>query len=80
MTGHFFEQRFYSGALLSEQALMAAMAYVDLNPVRARIAEDIEQCDHTSIANETARTTKPRGHTLSDVQRPPTRFGPMPDN
>ena len=48
--GHFFEQRFYSGALLCEQALLAAMAYVDLNPVRARLAKDIEHCDHTSIA------------------------------
>ena len=34
-TGHFFESRFYSGALLSEQAVLATMAYVDLNPVRA---------------------------------------------
>ena len=30
-TGHFFEQRFYSGALLTEDAVIAAMAYVDLN-------------------------------------------------
>jgi REP element-mobilizing transposase RayT len=48
--GHFFEQRFYSGALLCEEALLAAMAYVDLNPVRAKLAKDIEHCDHTSIA------------------------------
>ena len=37
--GHFFEQRFYSGALLDEEAVLAAMAYVDLNPVRANLAE-----------------------------------------
>ena len=49
--GHFFEQRFYSGALLSEEALIAAMAYVDLNPVRAGIAERIEECRDTSIAD-----------------------------
>ena len=41
--GHFFEQRFYSGALLTEEALIAAMAYVDLNPVRAELAERIEE-------------------------------------
>jgi len=48
--GHFFEQRFYSGALLSERAIVAAMAYVDLNPIRAEIVESIEQCKDTSIA------------------------------
>ena len=49
-TGHAWGGRYYSGALLSEEALLAAMAYVDLNPVRAGIAERIEQCRHTSIA------------------------------
>ena len=48
--GHFYEQRYYSGALLSEAALLAAMAYVDLNPVRAGLAERIEACRETSIA------------------------------
>jgi len=47
--GHFFEQRFYSGALLSEKAVLAAMAYVDLNPVRAKIAQRLEECTDTSI-------------------------------
>ena len=50
-TGHFFEQRFYSGALLTEEALIAAMAYVDLNPVRAELAERIEAIRDTSIAD-----------------------------
>ena len=49
-SGHAWDGRFYSGALLTEEALLAAMAYVDLNPVRAGIAERIEQCRHTSIA------------------------------
>ena len=49
-SGHLWDQRFYSGALLSEEALAAAMAYVDLNPVRAGIAERIEECRDTSIA------------------------------
>ena len=35
-TGHFFEQRFYSGAPLTGEALVAAVAYVYLNPVGAR--------------------------------------------
>ncbi len=48
--GHFFEQRFYSGALLSERAIITAMAYVDINPIRSKIVESIEQCKETSIA------------------------------
>ncbi len=48
-SGHFFDQRFYSGALLSEEAVIAAMAYVDLNPIRAEIAATIATADHTSI-------------------------------
>lgn len=49
VTGHFFEQRFHSGALLSEKSVLAAMAYVDLNPIRAKIARSIETSEHTSI-------------------------------
>ncbi len=49
--GHFFEQRFYSGALLSNEAVLAAMAYVDLNPVRAKLAKHLEDCRETSVSD-----------------------------
>lgn len=48
-TGHFWEARFHSQALISEQALLAAMAYVDLNPVRAGIAATPEASEYTSV-------------------------------
>ena len=35
--------------LLDQAAVIAAMAYVDLNPIRAAMAETPEASDHTSV-------------------------------
>ena len=62
-TGHFWEARFHSQALKSHRALIAAMAYVDLNPVRAGIAVSPETSAFTSLR---ARTAGKREQTITE--------------
>ncbi len=48
-TGHFWEGRFTSVSLLDQAAVIACMAYVDLNPIRAAMADRPERSERTSV-------------------------------
>src|SRR5690606_16362161 len=48
-SGAFWEGRYTSVPLLDQAALIACMAYVDLNPIRAKIVDRPERSRHTAL-------------------------------
>ena len=53
--GHFWDKRFHCQRLEDEGAILSAMTYVDLNPIRAGIAEDLPGSNHTSAQKRIQR-------------------------
>jgi len=59
-SGHFFQDRFHATRIVDEASLLVCAAYVDLNPIRAAIAETLEQSDHTSVQRRIQTLTADR--------------------
>ncbi|TWU06509.1 transposase [Stieleria varia] len=67
--GRFFQDRYKAVRLIDESAVLACAAYVDLNPIRAAMAETIEQSDHTSAQRRIETHTQQPAESHSDGLR-----------
>jgi hypothetical protein len=72
--GKFFQGRFKAVRLLDDEAILACSVYVDLNPIRASIAESIEHSKFTSGKHRfdawkaTSKSTEEADSFLTPVQ------------
>jgi hypothetical protein len=85
--GRFWQSRFKAVRILDEETLLACAAYVDLNPIRAALAETLETSDYTSVqrriaslasdAKEDANTEEASGDSLSNHPRADEFLSPV---
>lgn len=77
VTGHFWEARFKALPLLDEMAIAACMAYVDLNPVRAALAETPEASAFTSVQDRVIDRQSALSAASPDVADQQAEHGPQ---
>jgi hypothetical protein len=67
--GRFWEGRYKCQALCDDRAILAAMAYVDLNPIRAGMTDRLDASAHTSVMRRMVQT-KSDPTTISSLLKP----------
>ena len=77
--GKFWQVRYRAVRLLDETALVACAAYVDLNPIRAAMAETVEGSDYTSAQKRCHDMQASRPGTARKTGRTPQHVPPLLD-
>ena len=75
-TGRFWEGRFKAKVLDSEEAIAACMVYVDLNPIRAGIADTPKKSDYTSVQERIVDAESSKEVQSPDSKDARTEHGP----
>ena len=74
-TGHFFEERFKLNSLKEQEDVLACMAYVDLNPLRAHLSDSLDDPNAIVSIRDRLKTLDGSAVDTSDWLSPIELFG-----